>query len=324
MCLVPLAMGENCYYRCFICQTDQSNVEEFDSHLRCLDHLSNLMSRRMLAVEHFELLLQLNNFSLERVDTSNLENNPSLEKTFFSGLSSGQSSGIFVEEEVPAIGNVFNDRPTFSGDDKFLRSDRRSENSSSFSGPELRGRQANADFQGPLAENGVGADTGQPHKSVVGHFYCNLCSVSLSDWKNVAQHETGTKHRQNKEAYPLKSFPVFKCNVCGMGLDTSQKAMQHYSSSHVATGNNTAKGAKEKKKRSPMTILICQPCGKMGASVGNMRQHFSSDAHKKAVKEKGETQCFIQCRPCKSYFASVAEISAHEKRPEHSTAVLNW
>ena len=311
-------VNEDQYYRCFICETDQNSVEEFELHLQCLEHLSNLLSRHMIAAEHYELLIQLNNFSL-------LKDSPPLENSLSSVLSSSApSSGIFMDDDSPTKEKVASTKGTFvPRSTETLKVNMDLSRNTKDCGMNLKVNDVSPKL---LLENGPRAGPSQPPKPIVGNFYCNLCSVSIPDCNAAVLHEKGAKHQKNKDSYSLKSFPIFKCNICGLGLSTGQKAADHFQSSHGAKqSHSNSQGSSGKKKRSPMTVLVCQPCGKMGASVGNMKQHFSSDAHKKALKDcDGKTSGFLQCRPCKSYFNSLAELTEHEKRAEHITALRNW
>ena len=271
-------MAANDFYQCFLCNTNQRDLNEFDVHLKSMEHVRCLATRNLLSAEHFQMLLTLHDFSFSE------------------------------NKQKQCFGNISQTGVTTSVHHAFP-SNRSSCDSGNGASPDSSPQIGPVPGTGSLA----GPNSERPNHSRI-EIECLLCDKKLMFVNTLIQHAGSKGHIQAVTYASRKhNIIIFKCKLCRDGFNLLDDALQHsmYScqnpstngdfifrcdacdlftidvpkmESHLASWDHSRKAVAFDDKK----FLQCVICESSFGSKDALSQHARSQSHKSRVILKNQ------------------------------------
>ena len=204
-------MAANNFFECFVCNTNQQNLADFNTHLNSMEHVKCLADRNLLAMEHFELLLRVHNFS------------------FSENLAKHSLNGSAASDYNDGVQN-------FNG---------------SFDSLVNLGNLSLADGREPIRETSTkskpnSADKKKPANDI--SIECLLCRKVLKNRSSIFQHSVSKGHKSAIEDANQKdpNVKVFKCDFCLTDFHTYNGALKHANKQCKSSTTSTSGKSKMK------------------------------------------------------------------------------
>ena len=218
-------MADSDFYRCFLCDTNQKNEQDFLAHLKSMDHVECLVKRNLLSAEHFEILVRIHHFSFLDNPTSEYSNHNPLVASLYEDR---------TNESLPSL-----------NDSAVSVTPKRTSKKKSDVSAAGSGDAAYTSREGAQQAFQVKSKSAQGKASVPGKkekppsFHCNLCGMSVIGKSSLIQHQNGKRHMANvKSGDDESQMNRFRCNTCMATFEFANILISHVGKCKIAVNLN--------------------------------------------------------------------------------------